>query len=271
MDVRAESRKYLERWDGDLNGKLILGGFTGSLTYGTSVETGEFSDIDLMGVFVPPLDHYLGLPEDSSRQTIRIDDPPFDVVLYEARKFIAMLENANPNVLIMMWNRPEDMLLVTSEGRLLIENRDLFLSKKVAQTFSGYAAAQLAKMKASIGQNVPTRDLGAKRKALIERYSFDTKNASHLLRLLAMGEEILTTGDVNVWRGDIDAEELLDVRNGKWTIERVEEEAERRFGRYQDSKEGSPLPEIADRGRINELCLDIMKMSLNIDEESGKR
>lgn len=264
MDLRAESKAYLERWGGDLNGKLILGGFTGSLTYGTSVDTGEFSDIDLMGVFVLPLENYIGLPNSGYKETIRINDPPYDVVLYETRKMLGMLENANPNVLIQLWNRPEDMLFVTPEGRLLIDNRDLFLSKKVAQTFAGYAAGQLAKMKASIGQDVSTGDLGEKRKMLVEKYGFDTKNAAHLLRLLRMGEEILSTGEVNVWRGGIDADELQAVRNGEWSIDRISEEAERRFGLYQVSKEKSSLPEVADREKVNDLCLRIMRMSLKI-------
>lgn len=260
MDVREESTRFLERVP--LN--LILGAFTGSLTYGTSVETGEFSDVDLMGIFVPNLDAYLGLPTRMPRETVRIDEPPFDGVFYEARKMLGMLENANPNVLIMLFNRPEDVLYADRAGQLLLDHKNLFLSKKVAHTFAGYAAAQLAKMKASIGQVVSTRDLGEKRKMLVERFGYDTKNAAHLLRLLTMGEEILATGEVNVWRGDIDAQELLDVRNGKWTIEQVAEEAERRFGRYQEAKETSPLPEEADADKVNELCLAIMRLSLGV-------
>jgi hypothetical protein len=54
-----------------------------------------------------------------------------------------------------------------------------------------------------------------KRSVLEEHHGYDTKHASHLIRLLRMGEEILTTGEVIVKRPD--AQELLDIRAGKYT------------------------------------------------------
>lgn len=62
------------------------------------------------------------------------------------------------------------------------------------------------------------------RAALEEEHSFDTKHAMHLVRLLRMGEEILTTGEVKVKRPD--AQELLDVRAGAWSYEELLEYAE---------------------------------------------
>ena len=50
-------------------------------------------------------------------------------------------------------------------------------------------------------------------------HGYDTKHALHLLRLLRMGHEILTTGKVNVRRPD--AEELLAVRNGIYTLDQL--------------------------------------------------
>lgn len=54
---------------------------------------------------------------------------------------------------------------------------------------------------------------------LEEEFHFDTKNAMHLVRLMRIGEEVLTTGEYNVLRPD--AEELLDIRNGKWTYDEI--------------------------------------------------
>lgn len=50
-------------------------------------------------------------------------------------------------------------------------------------------------------------------------YGFDTKHALHLLRLLRMGYEILTEGKVIVRRPD--AEELIAVRNGLYTLDQL--------------------------------------------------
>ena len=57
------------------------------------------------------------------------------------------------------------------------------------------------------------------RRALEVACGYDSKHASHLVRLMRMGYEIMTEGKVIVKRPD--AEELLDVKNGKWTFERV--------------------------------------------------
>lgn len=63
-----------------------------------------------------------------------------------------------------------------------------------------------------------------KRSALEEQFGYDTKHAMHLVRLLRMGHEALSTGELLVKRPD--AEELLAIRNGSWTYEQVVEYAE---------------------------------------------
>lgn len=57
------------------------------------------------------------------------------------------------------------------------------------------------------------------RSALEEQFGYDTKHAMHLVRLLRMGREVLETGELLVMRPD--AQELLEIRNGKWTYEEV--------------------------------------------------
>lgn len=53
----------------------------------------------------------------------------------------------------------------------------------------------------------------------------NTKHAMHLVRLLRMGEEILSEGVVRVKRPD--AEELLSIRNGAWSYEKLLEYADK--------------------------------------------
>jgi predicted nucleotidyltransferase len=55
-------------------------------------------------------------------------------------------------------------------------------------------------------------------------HGYDTKHALHLVRLLRMGHEILTTGKVIVRRPD--AEELLAIRNGCYTYDELMEVVE---------------------------------------------
>lgn len=63
-----------------------------------------------------------------------------------------------------------------------------------------------------------------KRSALEEDFGYDTKHAMHLVRLLRMGEEVLSGNGVIVKRPD--AQELLAIRGGAWKYEELLEYAE---------------------------------------------
>ena len=62
------------------------------------------------------------------------------------------------------------------------------------------------------------------RSSLEEEFGYDTKHAMHLVRLLRMGEEILSGKGVIVKRPD--AKELLDIRKGSWSYEELVDYAE---------------------------------------------
>ena len=64
----------------------------------------------------------------------------------------------------------------------------------------------------------------AARGTLEEQFGYDTKHAMHCVRLLRMGAEALEQGVILVKRPD--AQELLDIRAGKWTYEELVEYAE---------------------------------------------
>ncbi len=53
------------------------------------------------------------------------------------------------------------------------------------------------------------------RATLESKFGYDTKHASHLVRLLGEGKEILTTGAITFPRPD--SKELLEIRQGKYT------------------------------------------------------
>ncbi len=63
-----------------------------------------------------------------------------------------------------------------------------------------------------------------KRSELEEEFGYDTKHAMHLVRLLRMGEEILSGEGVIVKRPD--ADELLSIRAGSWGYEKLVKYAE---------------------------------------------
>lgn len=92
-------------------------------------------------------------------------------------------------------------------------------------------------------------------------HGFDSKHASHLVRLMRMGEEILTTGKVVVKRPD--AEELLEIRGGSWEYEELIEWAEAMDVKLNKLYlESDVLPMQPDRKKLDELCVKLVEEGL---------
>lgn len=96
-----------------------------------------------------------------------------------------------------------------------------------------------------------------KRAALEASHGYDTKHAMHLMRLLRMAREILTTGEVNVRRPD--AEELLAIRAGALSFDALLAEAERMEGELAALAASSALPETPDEERLDALCVELVE------------
>lgn len=232
--------------------QIILEGIRGSQAHGTYVpqHPDSVDDEDLMSIVVMPMDYYCGLKH---FEVSEIKEGRYDLVVYDIRKFVNLLMKQNPNVISLLWLREMDYTKVEPLGKLLIENRDVFMSKKAYQSFTGYAYSQLSRMthfQAYEGY------MGAKRKALVDKYGYDTKNASHLIRLLKMGIEYLATGQMNVFRHDNAM--LIDIKYGKWPLERVQAEAERLFKMAEQAFLESKLPDEPNYDKANALCEQII-------------
>lgn len=97
------------------------------------------------------------------------------------------------------------------------------------------------------------------RSQLEEQFGYDSKHASHLVRLLRMGEEILTTGQVHVKRPD--ATELLEIRNGKWSYDELIRYAEAKDKKIREQLYNStPLPKKPDIKFAAELLMEIQDL-----------
>jgi hypothetical protein len=107
--------------------------------------------------------------------------------------------------------------------------------------------------------------MGDKRRQLVERFGYDCKNAAHLVRLLRMGIEFLKDGELHVLRED--ASQLLEIKRGEWTLEKVVAEADRLFATAEQSYLNSTLPSGVDNDKINKLSIKIIESAM---EEFGK-
>ena len=98
------------------------------------------------------------------------------------------------------------------------------------------------------------------RAKLEEKYGYDTKHGMHLMRLLRMGHEILKTGQVIVKRPD--REELLAIRNGAWTYDKLVGEAEKLEKELDSLYEQSTLKHSPDDKAIDNLLINITEQYL---------
>lgn len=236
----------------------ILLAYRGSIAHNMwlpSTDPNSIDDKDVMGVCVPPLDYYFGLKQFGSRGTQEIKRGEWDIVVYESRKFIHLLEQGNPNVLMLLWLNDNHYLKVTEAARLLIDNRQVFVGRHVYRAFTGYAFSQLHRMTHFEFNGY----MGQKRKALVEKYGYDCKNAAHLIRLLRMGVEFLKDGQMYVARPD--APQLLEIKRGEWTLEQVKAEAERGFKLAEEVYLKSTLPPGPNKESINKLAVKVVMIA----------
>lgn len=228
--------------------------YRGSIVHGMYVpqeDPNSIDDKDLMGVVIPPIEKYFGLNSYEGQKDRFIRE--FDIVVYEYRKFVRLLLKANPNVLSALWLKPKHYIYVSQAGLILIANRDLFSSLRVYHSFTGYAYSQLKRMQVGAYKGY----MGEKRKKLVAKYGFDPKNAAHLIRLLRMGIEFLKEGIMYVERED--ASELLDIKNGKWSLEKVEREADILFVLAKEVYAKSPLPPKPDTKKVEALLVKTLE------------
>ena len=128
-----------------LGNNILLLTLGGSHAYGTNVET---SDIDVRGITYNPVDSLLG-----NRVFEQYEDEATDTVVYGLNKMFKLLLECNPNTIEQLGSKPEHYIILNDDGKKLIENRKIFLSKRAIYTFGGYANSQLRRL-----QNALARD-----------------------------------------------------------------------------------------------------------------
>lgn len=314
-------------WKRDYGGNLewlptntILLTVHGSHAYGLATET---SDVDIKGIAIPPRQYFTGFMHRFEQAESK--DP--DMVVYDIRKFFALAADCNPNIIEVLWTDDADIISINQYGEHIRHFKTLFLSKKAKYTFSGYAIAQLKRIKthrkwllnppskkpersdfglpqttvlsagiigaiqsleskgtqaADFGPHVMhayQRERGyfnalrefqqyeqwkasrnPKRAEIEAKYGYDCKHAMHLVRLLRMCEEILSTGQVLVKRPDRD--ELLAIRNGAWEYDQLIEWAERQDKLSEELLAKSSLPNGPDRQYLDTLCRTIVEEAI---------
>ncbi len=115
---------------------IIFKAIVGSQAYGTALPS---SDIDYKGVYMQSTDELLGFGYKEQTELSK------DETHYEVRRFLQLLQTANPTVLELLYV-PKDLIITTSSAiELIYKHRACFLTKNCRNSFGGYAIAQIKK------------------------------------------------------------------------------------------------------------------------------
>lgn len=220
----------------------VLLAIGGSYAYGLAHAA---SDIDVRGVYVSPVEAFVGLESPPSRPVSRVDP---DAVMYELGVFMRLALASNPNIVELLWlDRYEHLDPV---GQALVDGRSQLVSQLARTTYIGFATSQLKEAVSHL------RRIEADDEDIRPRM---VKHLRHTFRILDQGISLLGTGEVQVRVSnpaelfrhvDLSEEELL---------ERFEEK------RTQLDTMESQLPERPDREAANELLLELRRQARSLE------
>lgn len=162
--VREDEKYAFLRENPHLQGSLLLLGLGGSYAYGMQKES---SDVDIRGIALNSKEEIL-----LGRDFEEVVDVETDTTIYSLKKMVRLLLNNNPNTLEILGLKANQIVYTPTDRSFrshvlgeLMKLSESFLSKKVVQTFGGYANTQLRRL-----ENKSARDIGeAQREAHILR------------------------------------------------------------------------------------------------------
>jgi predicted nucleotidyltransferase len=188
---------------------IVLRGLVGSAAYGLAAD--GVSDRDEMGIFIEApenvcglnrVDHYIKRDRPDG---VRSEPGDLDLTLYSLRKFCHLSAVGNPSILMLLW-LPTYITKHPLVDRL-IAMRESFISRDAGQAFHGYLVQQRKRLTGDRTRTV-------NRPELVEKYGYDTKFASHALRLGLQGIELLTEGGLTLPIKEPDLSVLRDMKFG---------------------------------------------------------
>ena len=210
----------------------------------------EHSDSDERGVYLVPAEWHWSLQPLPGQIEFKLTadgrvldhnqkEGETDVCWWELEKFVRLALKANPNILETLYVSEQHVLFCDEIGRRLMGIRDVFLSKYLYQTYSGYVLSQFRKMKKEHEKGREHRP----------------KHACHLIRLLYSGIAALQGQGILVDAG-AHREELLRIKRGEIDFHTVYTRAVELDAEFQRAYEQTSLPERPDVEKADRFLIE---------------
>ena len=270
---------------------------TGSKLYGTSIST---SDDDFRGFLLPAYEYLIGIKKFKSR-----DFKDKDYKIHNIEKFLKLVIKGSPGETEILFAPEKNIIKCSDIGKKILSLKRYLISNAIYGRIMGYSTGEWRKSmgtKAIIEKRTQTEDgvindirnifhpdkenmdgiikilyanreikivsstagLGVKRKKDIELYGFCRKSAAHSIRLMTQLTELLLTGDILFPRPN--ANFLLDVRNGKYSKEELQEIHDKVENQAKEARNKSILPDKPNEKKIWEEYKKIVVNSLKSDK-----
>ena len=228
----------------------------GSTLAGLSLGNG---DRDEMGICIEPRDAVTGLDYfkfykwRSQPEGTPSGPGDLDLTVYGLRHWMRLAVNGNPTILDLLFVPKELRIIDGLLADAIRSLRETLISKRAADAYLGYLTAQRQRMLGERGGRRVTRPLN--------NYGYDSKYASHMVRLGFQGVQLLKEGWIDLpMRGEA-LEFCRAVKRGELELPKVIERTEALEAELVTLRATSPLPENPDFVRLNDFLHAAYKWS----------
>ena len=227
----------------------LLRTLAGSHAFGTFLTNGS-GDVDELVVSVLHRKYYMGLPEcceaASQQKFVQgVSGAPsdrLDVTTHEVTRFFQLLMKGNPSVFFALYSKMPNMASPWANkvwGDLVVTNRHLFFSHNVYAAYCGMASQH--------GRMLLSAEKGA---------AVRWKAAMHAVRLMRNLVEWLRDREMVVNRTGVDANYLLEVRQGLHSVGEVHATLTALFEEAEALVKKADLPARVDTNAVSELLVN---------------
>lgn len=177
--------------------ELIFKAVVGSQAYGLATPT---SDVDIKGVFVQPEEDFL-----RSGRYIPFIEVNKDECYYELRNFLELLSVGNPTAIELLATPEHCVIHTTPKFEEILKYRTMFITKKLYDSFGGYAMAQIKKAK-GLDKKFNWEQSRIEKKDIIDFCTFlgrevgKTQKLTDIIKDLKISQEILGLTKVDGFR-----------------------------------------------------------------------